>query len=288
MATGRTCLEVSEITGYSRNWIYRLVGRYNTEGTKGLGDQRKRNIGRESLLDDVDQAQLWQLLHQPAPDGGLWNSRKLADWLSDKIGRQVSRQRGWEYLQQMDFRLKVPRPSHRDSCLSETFVVEKKLSQQLAKLQSKYPQADIEVWCSDEQRLGLQPKGRRVWTQLGEQPVADVKTQYQWLWLYGFLHPESGETYFWILPQVNTELFNRVLTDLAREFDLNQNKRILLVLDQAGWHTTNKLVLPEGIDLFFLPSHSPELQPAEGLWPLTNEAIKLRFAPRSLTTHQKT
>ena len=151
--------------------------------------------------------------------------------------------------------------------------MEKKLSQQLDKLQSKYPQADIEVWCSDEQRLGLQPKGRRVWTQLGEQPVADVKTQYQWLWLYGFLHPESGETYFWILPQVNTELFNRVLTDLAREFDLNQNKRILLVLDQAGWHTTNKLVLPEGIDLFFLPSHSPELQPAERLWPLTNEAI---------------
>ena len=68
-------------------------------------------------------------------------------------------------------------------------------------------------------------------------------------------------------------MFNRVLTDLAREFDLNQNKRILLVLDQAGWHTTNKLILPEGIDLFFLPSHSPELQPAERLWPLTNEAI---------------
>lgn len=62
LATGRTCLEVSEVTGYSRNWIYRLVRRYNTEGTKGLGDQRKRNIGRESLLDDVDQAQLWQLL----------------------------------------------------------------------------------------------------------------------------------------------------------------------------------------------------------------------------------
>jgi hypothetical protein len=27
-----------------------------------------------------------------------------------------------------------------------------------------------------------------------------------------------------------------------------------------------------GIDLFFLPIHSPELQPAERLWPLTNEA----------------
>jgi len=45
------------------------------------------------------------------------------------------------------------------------------------------------------------------------------------------------------------------------------------MLDQAGWHTTDKLALPEGINLFFLPSHSPELQPAECLWPLTNEAL---------------
>jgi hypothetical protein len=28
-----------------------------------------------------------------------------------------------------------------------------------------------------------------------------------------------------------------------------------------------------GIDLFFLPSHSPKLQPAEPLWSLTNEAF---------------
>ncbi|NEP91136.1 MAG: hypothetical protein F6K18_32425 [Okeania sp. SIO2C2] len=77
------------------------------------------------------------------------------------------------------------------------------------------------------------------------------------------------------VPLANTELFNRVLTDKPREFDLNQNKRILLVLDQAGWHTTNKLVLPEGIDLFFLPSHiksgsigviKPEFSATNGTW----------------------
>jgi hypothetical protein len=71
------------------------------------------------------------------------------------------------------------------------------------------------VWCQDEQRLGLKPKNRRVWAPVGEQPIASVKTQYQWLWLYGFVHPESGETYFWILPHVNTELLGVVLADLA-------------------------------------------------------------------------
>src|SRR5258708_3868214 len=48
---------------------------------------------------------------------------------------------------------------------------------------------------------------------------------------------------------------------------------LLLVLDQAGWHTSKALVVPEGIHLLFLPSHSPELQPCERLWPLSNEGI---------------
>lgn len=44
-------------------------------------------------------------------------------------------------------------------------------------------------------------------------------------------------------------------------------------MDQAGWHTSSQVEVPEGIHLEFMPSHSPELQPAERLWPLTNEAV---------------
>jgi len=45
------------------------------------------------------------------------------------------------------------------------------------------------------------------------------------------------------------------------------------VVDKAGWHTAKKLRVPEGIHLEFLPSHSPELQPSERLWPLSNEVV---------------
>ena len=91
--------------------------------------------------------------------------------------------------------------------------------------------------------------------------------------MYAFLHPKSGETYWWILPYVNTELFNKVLADFAREFNLGTNKHILLAVDRAGWHTSNDLELPFGLHLTFLPSHSPELQPAERLWPMVDEPI---------------
>ncbi|NEO59652.1 MAG: hypothetical protein F6J98_04215 [Moorea sp. SIO4G2] len=46
------------------------------------------------------------------------------------------------------------------------------------------------------------------------------------------------------------------------------NKRVLLVVDQAGWHIALDVVLPVGIHRFELPLHSTQLQPAERLWPL--------------------
>jgi len=63
----------------------------------------------------AELALLWQVLQQPPPDGGLWNGRKVADWMSELKGYKVCRQRGWEYLKSMQFRLRVSRPEHQES-----------------------------------------------------------------------------------------------------------------------------------------------------------------------------
>lgn len=77
----------------------------------------------------------------------------------------------------------------------------------------------------------------------------------------------------WLLPKVNNKIFSQVLEDFASYFKIGKNKQVLLVLDGARWHTSKSLKIPEGIYLEFLPAYSPELQPAERLWPLTNEPI---------------
>ena len=51
---------------------------------------------------------------------------------------------------------------------------------------------------------------------------------------------------------------------------------MILVVDQAAFHTSEKVRVPEGVHLLFLPPNSPELQPAERLWPLSNEAVANR------------
>jgi transposase len=122
-------------------------------------------------------------------------------------------------------------------------------------------------------RLGLKPVIRRVWAPKGQRPVARVRRRYEWLYLYAFGRPSTGEVRWLILPTVNVEVFSLALSQFAKEVGASKERRLLLVLDQAGWHTGKEVEVPKGIHLEFLPSHSPELQPAERLWHLTNEAI---------------
>jgi len=80
-----------------------------------------------------------------------------------------------------------------------------------------------------------------------------------------------------ILPQVNTEVFQRALEVFARTVGANASNPVALVVDKAGFHTSGRLVVPEGIHLIFLPGYSPQLQPAERLWPILREAIANRL-----------
>jgi transposase len=40
----------------------------------------------------------------------------------------------------------------------------------------------------------------------------------------------------------------------------------VLLLDQAGWHTSDKLTLPANITIVALPPKAPELNPTENAW----------------------
>lgn len=129
----------------------------------------------------------------------------------------------------------------------------------------------------DEHRLGLKPILRRVWAPRGQRPEVAVQPRYQWLYLYGFVEPQTGRTEWLLMPTVSTEAFEAALQMVAQSIGAGPDKRVLLVLDRAGWHVSSQLTVPEGIELVFLPPYSPELQPAERLWTLTNEALANRL-----------
>lgn len=125
----------------------------------------------------------------------------------------------------------------------------------------------------DEHRIGLKPILRRVWSLRGVRPSVLVHHRYQWLYVYGFVHPPSGRTFWLLMPTVSIDAFTVALREFAAFCQTGTDKRIFLLLDRAGFHTSPAIARPSGLDLCFLPPYSPELQPAEHLWPLSNRPL---------------
>jgi hypothetical protein len=135
------------------------------------------------------------------------------------------------------------------------------------------------VWAEDEHRVGLKPILRRVWARRGSRPRAVVRPRYEWEYVYGFVQPETGATHWLLMPLVNIAAFTSALAHFAEQVGAGPDKPILLVVDQAGWHCSPQVAWPPGVHVEFQPAYSPELQPAERLWPLTNEPLANRAFP---------
>lgn len=114
LAKGKKVEEVAEITGYTEYWVRAIVRRYNKKGEKAIGDKRHDNPGAKPFLSDKQKEELVKILKSPPADGGLWNGVKVAAWMKEKTGRNfIYPQRGWKYLVDLGFSLKVPRPTHK-------------------------------------------------------------------------------------------------------------------------------------------------------------------------------
>ena len=66
------------------------------------------------------------------------------------------------------------------------------------------------------------------------------------------------------MPWCDTEAMTEHLKEISATVD--PGAHAVLMLDQAGWHRSAKLVVPANITLLSLPPRSPELNPVESIW----------------------
>jgi hypothetical protein len=134
----------------------------------------------------------------------------------------------------------------------------------------------VELWCEDEARLGLKPVARRVWALKGHRPTSCGRQRFESLYVYGFARPATGRSLCLFLPQANAELMGEALAEFARWADPGGEKVLVVLVDNAGGHVAKGLKVPANVRLCPLPPCTPELQPAEHLWPLVREALANR------------
>jgi hypothetical protein len=134
--------------------------------------------------------------------------------------------------------------------------------------------------------LGLKPIARRVWALKGTRPRSNGQAKFESLSVFGFAHPATGRSRTLIQPRANTQTMGAALADFAGWADPGGRKVLVVILDNAGWQVAKKLAVPPNVVLHQLPSCTPELQPAEPLWPLVREALANKTFP-TLTALQE-
>ena len=81
--------------------------------------------------------------------------------------------------------------------------------------------------------------------------------------MIGAAEPATGRFTGIVAGRLDAAWFGLFLGLLAAEY---AGERVVLAVDRAGWHTARAVAVPANIVLWFLPPHSPELNPVEQIW----------------------
>ena len=98
----------------------------------------------------------------------------------------------------------------------------------------------IEIWFSDEARIGQKNKITRRWAKRGTRPSAPRDQRTASTYIFGAVCPKEGKGAALILPTCNTEAMNLHLAEIAAA--VAPGAHAVLLVDQAGWHMSKGLV----------------------------------------------
>lgn len=115
----------------------------------------------------------------------------------------------------------------------------------------------------DEAGFGRINKPKACWCGNGIRPVVPCHRIREYTYAYGAISPLDGEMVSLALPYANTDCMNIFLLEVSKRYP---NDYILMVADNAAWHRSKGLNIPDNIEIFPLLPYTPELNPIEMIW----------------------
>lgn len=142
----------------------------------------------------------------------------------------------------------------------------------------------MNLFFQDESRFGLITKQKRVLTAKGIKPIGIYKHSYLYKWLWGSFSPITGESFCMLTDGVSKEFFIKYLQDFSKK-DPRELK--IIVIDNASFHSTKDIELPNNIALLPIPPYCPELNPAEKVWQWMKDKIAMKIYDNLNTLENK-
>ena len=100
-------------------------------------------------------------------------------------------------------------------------------------------------------------------TARGVKPIVNYQHAFKNTSLYGSFSPINGDSFVWEIEGTDTRIFEAYLNSFS-EYKPTELK--LMIIDNAGFHSTKNIIVPNNIILINIPPYSPELNPSERIW----------------------
>jgi transposase len=262
---------IAVIVGREESTVHRWFALYRAGGMDALLDEN-RSPGRPKKVEVETVAKLQQELRDPE---GFSSYKEIHLWCLTIEGIRASYATIYRVARyELKAKLKVVRPRHERQKLGAVEEWVERLPERLKMLKELvfqvHGEKKIRYWCQDESRFGLKTIERRKITLFGIKPEGVCQNRFDYYYTYGLIEPMSGESFFYEFSNVNSTCFQAFLEEFSRQFI---DAIHIIQLDNASFHTTQKLKIPENIIFFFQPSYSPEVNPIERFWQFLKNAL---------------
>ncbi|MBS6062934.1 IS630 family transposase [Criibacterium bergeronii] len=127
-------------------------------------------------------------------------------------------------------------------------------------LENDCPNKRVRLMFQDEAGFGRINKSKYCWCKKGTRAQVPCHHIREYRYVYGALEPKTGENYFLVKPNCNTNCMNEFIKELSAEY---KEDMIILVCDGAVWHKSKGLEIPKNVKIIHIPPYTPEMNPIE-------------------------
>jgi len=266
---GRKHKDISAITGISRSTCSTWWSNYLKEGKKALIiKKRGRPTGSCRRLTEEQEKQIQKAIRDKCPDQlklpfALWTRiavRQLIRelWRLDLPVRTIG-----DYLKRWNF---TPQKPLRRAYEQNPKAVKKWLEEEYPAIQQKAKKEDAEIHWGDETGLCNDSYHGRSYAPRGQTPAIRLSAKCKRMNLISSITNQGKVRFMIYKNRMNADTFIKFTERLIKDAD----RKILLIVDNLKVHHSYVvqdwlLKHKDKIEIFFLPSYSPELNPDEYL-----------------------
>jgi len=264
---GRTYDEIATLTGLSRTGVFDICKRHAASGSSALHDAAGgRKLGEQRLLSPAQEALVQKLIADKTPDQlkmpyALWSRAAVAELIEQRFGLKLKVRTMGMYLQRWGF---TPQKPMRKAYEQSPAAVKKWLDEDYPALAQRARAEGTEIHWGDESGLRSDDVRGRSYAPRGETPVVRVPNKRHGLSIISTV-TNKGQMRWRIF---DGALNSTILIDFFKRLIKGQKKKVFLILDNLRVHHSKPVKHwlaqhAEYIEVFYLPSYSPELNPDE-------------------------